>query len=151
VSASPSVVVDAGLMIALLDSDDAHHDWAVRVLADIGPGCAEITALTLAEALVHPAMAGRADRALGAIRRLGVAILPLTEDDALSLAELRAASGLRMPDAVVLHAASRRSAALATSDRVVARAAKRAGSRVYAPFPVAAEGEAAYSKTSARS
>ncbi|KHL00049.1 hypothetical protein LK09_01515 [Microbacterium mangrovi] len=135
-----SAVVDAGVLIAFLDPDDAHHDWAVRVVRTLGPGQARITALTLAEAMVHPAMAGRAEEARAGVRSLGVDVLPLTDDDVLPLAGLRASSRLRMPDAVVLHAAIRASAAVATTDRSLARSAVGAGLPLYAPFRVLAPG-----------
>jgi predicted nucleic acid-binding protein len=131
-----TAVIDAGLVIALLDADDAHHEWAARVLRTLGPGRLKISVLTLAEAIVHPVMAGQGERALAAVRRLEVDVTTLTDADVLPLAELRAASKLRMPDAVVLHAAMRASTAIATTDRRLACAAVAAGLPIYAPFRV---------------
>lgn len=133
--AAPAVI-DAGLVIALLDADNAHHEWAVRVVRALGPGRLRISVLTLAEAVVHPVMAGRGEEALTAVRRLDLDVTSLTDSDVLSLAELCASSKLRMPDAVVLHAATRTSAAIATTDRRLAGVAIAAGLPLYAPFRV---------------
>ena len=51
----------------------------------------------------------------------------LTAIDAAGLAEVRAATGLRMSDALVLYTAERHGAELATTDRSVARAAEQRG------------------------
>lgn len=131
-----TAVLDAGVVVALLDADDAHHEWSVRVLRALGPGRLKIPVLTLAEAIVHPAMAGRGESALTAVRRLEVDVIALTGADVLSLAQLRAASKLRMPEAVVLHAATHASTAIATTDRRLAGVAVAAGLPLYAPFRV---------------
>jgi predicted nucleic acid-binding protein len=49
--------------------------------------------------------------------------LAVTADDAAGIAEVRAATRLRMPDAIVLYTAERHGAELVTTDRVLARAA----------------------------
>lgn len=90
-------VIDAGVLIALLDPADAHHDWSVRTLRSLGPGRLTVSALTLAEAIVHPAMAGVVPAALASLTRLGISVLAVAEADVLPLAELRASSRLRMP------------------------------------------------------
>jgi predicted nucleic acid-binding protein len=120
------IVVDASVLIALLDIDDAHASAAADVL---GGGMHERFAahrLTIAEALVHPAAVGVAARAVGHLEALGID--PVDElDDPLELALLRSGTGLPMPDCCVLLAATRSRADLATFDVRLARAAREAG------------------------
>lgn len=101
-------VLDAGVVIGVLDADDAHHDAArIAVTAAIDRGDAlAIPASAYAECLVGPA---RRDReAMRAVDRLltdlAAAVEPITRQVASRAAELRARHGrqLRLPDALVL-------------------------------------------------
>ncbi|WES64601.1 PIN domain-containing protein [Microbacter sp. GSS18] len=121
------IVLDASIAIALLDADDAHHHTAVALLGEHVDDDLAISTLTLAEVLVRPAQLGAAERIDAGLRSLGVTTLALGADAALELAHVRAATGLRMPDAVVLHAAETAGAALATADRVLLSAARARG------------------------
>ena len=58
--------------------------------------------LTLAEVLVVPARTGRLDTLLSVLRDIDVQALPFPTDTAVQLAELRADTGLKMPDCCVL-------------------------------------------------
>jgi len=127
------VVIDAGVLIGLLDPADAHHTWSVQLLRSLGPGRMIVNAITLAEALVHPAIAGVAPVALTTITRLGPRIVSVSESDVLDLAQLRAASGLRMPDALVVHTAAREAAAVATTDQRLAREVSAVGLVAHQP------------------
>jgi hypothetical protein len=74
---------------------------------------------TLAEALVHPARAGREREARRLIAGLEIAVDPLDEAIAAAAARLRARHGhaLRMPDALVLgHAEVRKATRVLTAD-----------------------------------
>jgi predicted nucleic acid-binding protein len=97
-------VVDASLIIALLDAGDAHHDRAVELLGDVA-GPLDASTLTVAEVLVGPARAGRLAAARSALAALGLAAVPIEADAAPRLAELRAETGLKLPDCCVLLAA----------------------------------------------
>lgn len=128
------IVLDANILIALLDPADPHHEGAVELLhANIGEGLS-VSVLTLAEALVHPARAGRDDEASAVFDAIGVQVVPLTVD-AGALARQRATARVRMPDAVVLRLAIDTSAAVATFDAALAAAAVDAGVEVVGAEP----------------
>lgn len=129
------IVLDAGLLIAVLDARDAHHSWANEVIVATADERIAASALSMAESLVRPVgvgvgVAADAERAL---RGLGLEVLAIAADDALPLAEVRAATGLRMPDAAVLFTAERMGAALATTDVQLGRVAAARGLVVHAP------------------
>lgn len=121
------IVVDANVLIGFLDASDAHHAAAVRILEDAVEEGYAASVLTVAEALVHPAKHGVDDRASSALEAIGLTILPLGSDDAATLARVRAQYGVRMPDAVALHAALTTKSRLATFDGGLASAARAAG------------------------
>jgi predicted nucleic acid-binding protein len=120
------IVVDASVLIAHLDKNDALHDRAVEALLAAAEESLASSPITLAEVLVGPARAGRLRDARSAIRDLGVAEIPLGDDAAGRLAELRAETALKMPDCCVLLAAEDGQAeAVLTFDDRLARAAER--------------------------
>lgn len=127
------IILDANFIIALYNEKDVHHSWARNVIQDTLDEELLIPALSFAETLVRPARAGNSDLIADALGELGVTVVPLLRDSAVHLAQVRADSGLRMPDAVVLQAALERDCALATSDDVLAKAAQRAGVSVFKP------------------
>lgn len=129
------IALDAGILIALLDSDDVFHTPATAFLADHAASPLCVSALTYAESLVHPARSGRLDQARRDVDVVDPAILPLEEDDAPRVAEIRASTGLRMPDAVVVHTAEEADAELATTDQRLARAAAQRGLTVHLVGP----------------
>ena len=98
------IVVDASVIIALLDANDAHHARAADVLDDLRDPLAA-SALTIAEVLVGPANAGRLTAARSALATLEIAAVPIDADAAPRLAELRVHTGLKLPDCSVLLAA----------------------------------------------
>jgi predicted nucleic acid-binding protein len=64
---------------------------------------------------------------LGTFERLHLLQFDLTRADTVGIAEIRAATKLRMPDAVALHTAESKGAELVTTDRRLARAAEDRG------------------------
>jgi predicted nucleic acid-binding protein len=121
------IVLDASVLIAYLDAEDAQHQAAESLLArEIDD---EFTAnpLTLAEVLVGPTRAGRLEAARSALRELEVSERPFPVDTAVRLARLRSDTGLRMPDCCVLLAAVGVSARVAAFDDRVIRAAEGLG------------------------
>jgi len=126
------IVLDAGVLIGFLAADDVFHDRASTFLAEHAAQTFAASALTVAETLVHPARAARLGDARRALAALQLGVLGLAADEAVQLAELRAATGLRMPDAVVVLAAERHGAELATTDAAVARAAEARGIPLHA-------------------
>jgi predicted nucleic acid-binding protein len=111
--------VDASVLIALLDPDDAHHDAARAALDAHADDDLRIPAQTLAEALVHPVRAGKEREARRLIGSLEIAVDPVDEPIAVGAARLRAeyGSALRMPDALVLaYADVRKAKSVLTAD-----------------------------------
>lgn len=124
------IVLDASVLIAVLDASDAHHGRAVDLLADAAGEDLAVADLTLAEVLVGPARAGRLAEATAAIDGLGVAPVPLPAGAAPALARLRAETSRRLPDCCALLSAEQARAALATFDGALARAARARGQTV---------------------
>lgn len=127
------IVVDASVLIAQLDSDDAQHRLAVSVLLAVADEELAASPLTLAEVLVGPARSGRLELATAMLRQLAISTVPLQADAPVRLAALRAETRLRVPDCCVLLAAEERLASVATFDRTLARAASSRGLRLVAP------------------
>ena len=123
------IVLDATVLIAHLDSTDAHHRRATAMLLSAAADDEAVAAsqITLAEVLVGPARAGRLDDALVALDELGVAAIDLPADAPARLAELRVATGLKLPDCCVLLAGTQHGAAVATLDNALAKAAAHGG------------------------
>jgi predicted nucleic acid-binding protein len=100
-----ALVLDASVLIGLLDSADTHHSRAVEDVerADQAGRQLLTPASAYSEALVAFARAGRVLEARRAIAGMGVTITPLTATMAERAAVLRASHGhLRPPDAIVL-------------------------------------------------
>jgi predicted nucleic acid-binding protein len=100
-----ALVLDASVLIGLLDSADAHHSRAVESVERADQSGRQLLAPASAysEALVAFARAGRTREAREAIAAMGITITPLTAAMAERAAVLRADNGhLRLPDAMVL-------------------------------------------------
>ena len=105
-------VLDAGIVIAVLDSSDAHHAASVEALRasrELGDALV-VPASAYAEALVGPSRRGAdavatVDALLDA---LPATVEPATREAAREAAALRARYGraLRLPDALVLATAT---------------------------------------------
>lgn len=121
------IVLDASVLIAHLDAADAHHHAATAILTAAAGEAFFASPLSLAEVLVGPARAGRLAAAVQALDRLGVSGVDLDEGSPVRLAELRAGTGLKLPDCCVLLAAQQVQGVIATFDRPLATAARRSG------------------------
>jgi len=119
------IVLDASVLIAHLDSTDAHHDDARRVLHSAAGQDLAASVLTVAEVTVGPARDRRGHVVDEVLDALHITRVPLRPDDAATLADLRATTGLRMPDCCVLHAAQTVGGAVATFDQRLADAARQ--------------------------
>ena len=98
-------LVDAGVVIALLDPDDEHHGAARNCFAEHESDRLLLAASAYAEALVAPARVGRTDEVRARIAEL-IEVLPLDAETAEVAARLRATHpALRLPDALVLASA----------------------------------------------
>lgn len=117
------IVLDASVIIAYLDGENTHHARSEELLAreideDFGAN-----SLTLAEVLVMPARENRMDTVRTILRDLEVQELAFPDDTAVKLAQLRADTGLKMPDCCVLLAAEHAGARVASFDDQLTKAA----------------------------
>jgi toxin FitB len=118
-------VLDASVLIAYFGPGDVHTESATALLEQADDLAA--STITFAEVLVGATRLGRDRELLAALTDLGVAEVPIL-DGAAALAELRVATGLRMPDCCVLLAADMLQATtVATYDDRLARAAEQRG------------------------
>jgi predicted nucleic acid-binding protein len=120
------LILDASVLIGLLDTLDAHHGAAVDDVeaADLRGTKLFAPASAYSEALVSFARAGRLRDACDAIAAMGIAVTPLTAVIGESAAQLRATHDrLRLPDATVLATARVLDAELLTYDDRLARVA----------------------------
>jgi len=115
-----AVILDASVVIGLLDTADIHHERAVDDVetADRAQHTVLIPASAYSEALVAFARENRIADARDAIAAMGIAITPLTAPIAETAAELRAYHPrLRLPDAIVLANARNLDALLLSYDQ----------------------------------
>jgi predicted nucleic acid-binding protein len=124
------VVLDASVLIAFLDSRDAHHAAAVSALTANRAEDLVLPASAYAEILVAPLRRGPA-----AVARVGqvmtdltIRIAPLTSEVADRAALMRARhASLRLPDALVLATGEMLGAdTVLTADRAWPRVSRRA-------------------------
>ena len=121
------IVLDASVLIAYLDAEDAQHHKAESLLAREIDDEFATNPLTLAEVLVGPSRTGRLDAARSALQELEVAEQPFPADTAVRLARWRADTGLRMPDCCVLLTAQDAGARIAAFDERLIRGAEALG------------------------
>jgi predicted nucleic acid-binding protein len=120
------IVLDANVVIAFLDGSDALHPRADGLLKRHPDDELVVHTLNLAEVLVRGARLGRAHEMMAHLESIGVQPFEGSPGEALLLAELRAGTGLRLPDCCALMTAIVTGAPLATFDkRLDATAAKR--------------------------
>ena len=118
------IVFDAGVLIAWLNADDAFHSAALAFMEENEDFDFAASTVTMAECLIRPTHAGRADEVIAAFDRLELIGLDLAASDAPGIARVRAETGLRMPDALVVFAAEHHSADIVTTDAALSRAAQ---------------------------
>ncbi|MGB0091945.1 MAG: type II toxin-antitoxin system VapC family toxin [Solirubrobacteraceae bacterium] len=110
-------VLDADVLIAHLNPDDAQHSRAVdRLERAAAQGPLAASALTVAEVLVHPTAGGLGEQAYAALKAMDLTVPEIPADAAVQLALFRARTGRRMPDCCVLLAAARTGGAVLTFD-----------------------------------
>lgn len=115
-----ALILDASVLIGLLDTADAHHD---RAIDDVEAADREgqqllLPASAYSETLVAFARARRLDEARQAIAAMGITVVSLTDTIAERAAELRARQDrLRLPDAIVLATAQELGGRLLSYDR----------------------------------
>lgn len=125
------IVLDASMVIAALVLQDEHHANAVGFFRNT-TDLLLINPVTLAGVLVAPSREGRLEQVLAELDNLGVTEAPFPPGSARGLAELRATTGLRLPDCIVLFTALDLRATLASFDDRLRRAATDRGVQVHA-------------------
>lgn len=118
------IALDASVLIAHLHPGDAHHEVATRILLSASPGSMLVHTVTLAEVLGGAVRVGRGASMRADVRAAGIDVASHDADEPLRLAELRAVSGLKLPDCCVLDVAIRNHASIATFDGALAAAAR---------------------------
>lgn len=124
------IVLDASVLVAWLNPADAHHEPATQILLAGTPGEMLVHPITLAEILVGGVRIGRGASMRDDLSAAGIAVVTYDDGEPLRLAELRATSGLKLPDCCVLDVALRHRIGLATFDEALDHAARRHGVRV---------------------
>jgi predicted nucleic acid-binding protein len=125
-----ALILDASVLIGLLDTVDAHHASAVddTEAADLAGRQLLTPASAYSEALVAFARAERVGEAREAIAAMGIAVTPLTAAIGERAAELRARhERLRLPDAIVLATARVLGGELLSYDRRLMQFARKHG------------------------
>ncbi|MGI8714497.1 MAG: type II toxin-antitoxin system VapC family toxin [Solirubrobacteraceae bacterium] len=121
-----ALILDASVLIGLLDTADAHHQRAVDDVegADRTGNTLLAPASAYSEALVSFARAGRTADARQAIAAMGITIVAMSQEIAERAAEIRAQHDrLRLPDAIVLATARELRADLLTYDKTLTKIA----------------------------
>lgn len=121
------IVLDASVVIAFLSLSDPHHARAAQLLEEHAAADFRMHQITLAEVLVGAIRTGRGAQLFNDLTSLGVVAHQPGANEPLTLAELRATTGLRMPDCCVLAVAQQESLPLATFDEQLARVAQNLG------------------------
>jgi predicted nucleic acid-binding protein len=121
------IVLDASVVIAFLNPSDPHHTRAAQLLEEHSAEGFRMHQITLAEVLVGAVRTGRGAQLFDDLTSLGVVAHEPGANEPLILAELRAATGLRMPDCCLLAVTQQESLPLATFDDQLARMAKGLG------------------------
>ena len=119
-----SLILDASVLIGLLDDADAHHQRAVDDVEAADEASTELVtpASAYSEAMVAFARVNRIGDAREAIAAMGICVSPFDARTAERAAELRARHGrLRLPDAIVLATAHELGGGLLSYDERLAR------------------------------
>jgi predicted nucleic acid-binding protein len=123
-----ALILDASVLIGLLDTADTHHDHAIDDVeaADREGQQLLLPASAYSETLVAFARERRLDGARQAIVAMGITVVSLTDTIAERAAELRARhDGLRLPDAIVLATAKELGGRLLSYDRRLSQLARK--------------------------
>ena len=119
------ITLDASVVIALLNPHDPHHQAAVDYLRESATEDLVIHSLNLAEVLVGGARAGRGPEMVADLEAIGLRVADRSDGEPLRLANLRANSGLKLPDCCALDTALSTASTLATFDESLAKAARQ--------------------------
>lgn len=119
------ITLDASVVVAHLSPHDPHHQTATAYLEEARAEDFLMHSLNLAEVLVGGARAGRGQEMLDDLLAMGIRVAERPDDEAFRLANLRASSGLKLPDCCALVTALVSGSTLATFDQNLAKAARQ--------------------------
>lgn len=119
------ITLDASVVIAHLYPHDPHHQAATDYLREAAEEGFIVHSLSLAEVLVGGVKAGRGQEMLTDLEAIGIQVADRRDGEPLRLANLRASSGLKLPDCRALDTALTTASTLATFDDALAKAARR--------------------------
>lgn len=123
-----AVVLDASVLIALMNPSDVHYADAVTVVRrGAVTGTLVAHAMTVAESSVGAAEQGRLEQVHRAFDGLGLVTAKSDPEEPWRLAALRAEARLPLPDCCVLDLAIESGGDLATFDARLADAARHHG------------------------
>lgn len=125
------IVLDASVLIALLNAHDAHHQAAKEIFAQSFREELGVNSLTLAEVLVSPLRSGKPHVVQSALDDLEVRELLFPVGASIKLAALRVSTGMRMPDCCVVLAAEESQSSIASFDDQLTQAARERGLTVH--------------------
>ncbi len=126
------MVLDANVVIALLNERDGLHVDAFDLVDDNAWDEFCTSAVTLSETLVRATALGAVERERSKIGLLGVRIVPVTSAMAHAAARLRSEHRLHLADAIVVSTTTTMRGRLATFDKRVRRIAHEEGIEVAA-------------------
>ncbi|QNJ89929.1 type II toxin-antitoxin system VapC family toxin (plasmid) [Mycolicibacterium fluoranthenivorans] len=109
------IVLDASVLIAHFQATDPHHARAAQLLAKYQHHEFITSTVTLAEFLVGPTRTGQTETARRALETLDIRAHGLDAEASWRLAELRAQTGLKLPDCCVVYTAERQPDSLIAS------------------------------------
>jgi toxin FitB len=121
------IILDASVLIGHFEPSDTHHTDATTLLKTHASHSFASSVVTLAELYVGASRANQTARLDQLLAQLEVESLELPSGAAPRLGELRATTGLKMPDCCVLYAAEQHNATIATFDDTLATRATRIG------------------------
>lgn len=119
------ITLDASVLIAHLNPHDPRHQTAAEYLRESADEELVIHSLNLAEVLVGGARVGRGQEMLTDLEAIGIHAADRQDGEPLRLANLRAKSGLKLPDCCALDTALTTASTLATVDGGLAKAARQ--------------------------
>lgn len=127
------IVLDANVLIALLDRRDALHVQAFELVEDHAWDMFCTSAVTFAETLVRPSRLGLASAHGAHLRSVGIRVVPVSRAVARGVADLCAHERVGVPDAAAVVTTQHASGMLATFDRRLGKLARKHGVELAEP------------------
>lgn len=128
------IVLDANVLIALLDRRDALHIRASELVEDHAWDTFCTSAVTFAETLVRPSRLGLASAHEAYLRSVGIRVVPVSRAVARGVADLRAHERVGVPDATAVVTTRHAEGTLATFDRRLGKLARKHGVDLAEPY-----------------